>query len=354
MAAVVFGLKKMFNLIKKLTKAVSIQAKIKASFLLKLTNRILGNIGLELLTTNHSNKLKKESDTIINFYLEKNKLIARKTKTLEPGVSAVIFSFDRAIQLHALLASLKEKASESFPIFVIYRASTSDHLESYQELKSQMASNNIKFVLQRDKGDFFHLLIDILESIKTEKMFFLVDDILPTENIDIEELKKIDSQEYVLSLRLGTNLSYAYTINKQQPLPKLKDNDNKIYWNWNEAEYDWNYPLSVDGHVFLTLEILAMIKNISFHSPNTLEGELQIFKPIFEKRQGLAYKKSKIVNIPCNKVQTDINNRHGQLSTDELLKKWQTGYQIDYQKLFGLNNNSCHQEVDLSFIPRKR
>ena len=343
----------MFNLIKKITRIIIIQAKIMASFLLKLTNGIFKVMGLELLPTSQLTRLKKESTAIINFYLQKDELNEGKNKLRKAGVSAIIFSFDRALQLHALLGSIKEKTSEPFPIFIIYRSSTTNHLMAYQELREQVTDENVKFIHQKESAEFPYLLINVLETIETEKIFFLVDDIIWTEEVDINEIKEINSQKDILSLRLGTNLDYAYTIDKQQPLPEFTAENNKIYWNWAEAKYDWNYPLSVDGHIFLTTEILGMVKNIDFHSPNTLEGGLQIFKPLFEMRGGIAYKKSRIVNIPCNKVQTDINNRYGKTNVDDLLKKWQAGYQIDYQKFYGLNNKSCHQEIDLSFIPRK-
>jgi len=51
-------------------------------------------------------------------------------------------------------------------------------------------------------------------------------------------------------------------------------------------------------------------------------------------------------------VQQEINNISGSMHPDELLSKWRDGYQIDYRKLYGINNESAHQELPLTLIRR--
>jgi hypothetical protein len=46
-----------------------------------------------------------------------------------------------------------------------------------------------------------------------------------------------------------------------------------------------------------------MVSLLSFTTPNSLENQLQIFKPLFDRRYGIGYKKLKIVNVPCKWVQ---------------------------------------------------
>jgi len=117
---------------------------------------------------------------------------------------------------------------------------------------------------------------------------------------------------------------------------------------------DWNYPLSVDGHFFARREMAAMAALISFDAPNSFENQLQIFRPWFLNRYGIGYKKSKIMNIPCNRVQTEVNNLSGNIDAAEMLAQWQQGYQIDYKKLFGMINESVHQEIVLPLTLRQR
>ena len=125
-----------------------------------------------------------------------------------------------------------------------------------------------------------------------------------------------------------------------------------MVWRWADGKLDWNYPLSVDGHFFARREIAAMASLISFGAPNSFEDQLQIFKPLFDRRYGIGYKKSRMVNVPCNRVQQEINNLSGNTHPDELLARWQNGFQIDYKKIYGTSNESAHQELILPLIPR--
>ncbi len=293
-----------------------------------------------------------QSATLASFYNES----IIDTKDLKDGISCIIFSMDRAIQLHALLGSLFAKSSSPIPTFVIYRSTNPEHEKAYKEVISIFADQPVYFVKQVERSTFAKQLLDVLEKIQTTKLFFLVDDILVTEDIDVDNLKKVNCERYVMSLRMGKNLRFCSMINKPQPLPIFmpspQGQENKICWKWDKGRYDWNYPLSVDGHIFLTKEIIAMTKNIHFDSPNTYEGNLQIFKPIFDLRYGLAYERSKIFNIPCNKVQTDNNNGFGTMHQDDLLSRWQAGEQIDFEALYGFDNTDVHQDVAFNFKKR--
>jgi hypothetical protein len=118
---------------------------------------------------------------------------------------------------------------------------------------------------------------------------------------------------------MGDHLNYSYVVNKTQKLPKFIDKDtNFIYWDWSMSELDWDYPLSVDGHIFNRLEILALIENCDFKAPNSLENSIQKEKKLFSYKQGMSYKKARIVNNPCNKVQSEVENLHGTFHQDNL------------------------------------
>jgi len=266
----------------------------------------------------------------------------------------IAFSKDRALQLHALISSYLEKVTSPVPIHILYQTSTSSHQQAYEELIEIFANNNIFFTKQNADNSFRSNLISLLQSVKAEKFFFLVDDVLFIEDFDIEDFVKFDTDKFVPTLRMGLNLSKCYTIQKDQPLPELipaKDQD-KITWQWNQGLYDWSYPLSLDGHFFSTQEIMTMIQLIDFSAPNSLEDQLQKFRRFFLFRKGIAYHKSRIVNIPCNKVQSENKNIHGNWHQDFLLEQWQKGYQMDYRKLYDVNNISAHQEISFNFRNR--
>ncbi|MDD5675862.1 MAG: hypothetical protein PHC61_16955 [Chitinivibrionales bacterium] len=276
-------------------------------------------------------------------------------KSCAHSAEGIVFSKDRALQLHALLSSYLEKAVSPVPFHILYHASTSEHQLSYEKLK-ELFSNKFSFIKQSSNNSFRADLIELLDSVLAEKTFFLVDDILFIENFDINDFTKFDTDKMVPSLRMGLNLKKCYTVQKEQPLPEFisyeGNDEGKIFWKWNQGLYDWAYPLSVDGHFFSTQEIIAMTKLIQFSAPNTYEDQLQKFRRFFLFRKGVGYKKARIVNIPCNKVQKENKNICGNTHQDFLLEQWLNGFQMDYRRLYGFPNISVHQEIPFEFIQR--
>ncbi|MCX6224411.1 MAG: glycosyltransferase family 2 protein [Bacteroidia bacterium] len=272
-------------------------------------------------------------------------------------IECIVFSKDRALQLHGLLSTLREKVSPVVPVHVLYLASSSSHQKAYDDVIAMFGKCNVRFIRQQNDHSFKHDLMEILFSLTCDILFFLVDDILFTEPVDLNNVLKLDLDVFVPSLRMGQNLTRCYVLQRPQPLPHFLDSpisqSDKIVWKWNSGELDWGYPLSVDGHFFAKREISVMAAMLSFRAPNSFEDQLQIFKPFFSNRYGTGYKKSRIVNIPCNRVQTERNNLSGNTHPDELLEQWQKGYQIDYEKFYGMTNESAHQDITLPLILRK-
>jgi hypothetical protein len=244
------------------------------------------------------------------------------------------------------------------PVHVLYLASSSSHQQAYDDVNDMFRKQKVRFTQQTNDQSFKQDLLEIIFSLTCDLLFFLVDDILFTEPLDLNDILKFDPDEFVPSIRMGQNLSRCYVQQKPQPLPHflnhpVSDND-KIVWQWNKGELDWGYPLSVDGHFFARREMAAMASLLAFRAPNSFEDQLQIFKPCFHTRYGIGYKKSRIVNIPFNRVQTERNNLSGNTHPDELLTHWQHGYQIDFKNFYGIVNESAHQEFVLPLTWRAR
>lgn len=273
------------------------------------------------------------------------------------SAEGIIFSMDRALQLHALLSTYIEKVKNPVPIHVLWRASSRQHKSAYDEVFSLFATRNIYSVYQKNQASFKDQLLAILANIKAEKVFFLVDDIIFINEVDMLDFTQLDAHKTVGSLRLGRNLTRAYTVNKEQCLPPFIKNanydDDKMVWVWEKGQYDWGYPLSVDGNLFLTREINLLAQYTDFNSPNTFEANLQSYVKYFAHRLGICYTESKILNIPANKIQNDFNNLHGHYHQDELLTAWKNGLQMDYKIFYGFTNESAHQEVGIVLIKRE-
>jgi hypothetical protein len=62
------------------------------------------------------------------------------------------------------------------------------------------------------------------------------------------------------------------------------------------------------------------------------------------------YKTSKLLNIPANKVQTEIPNRVGSIITaEDLNDNYLSGLVIDIEKYASYQNNAPHIELPIEF-----
>lgn len=318
-------------------------------FMKKIINLILKPFKLELQPTD----IKWERDAFAKLYESR---IHKERKERKYPAECIVFSKDRALQLHALLASYYEKVVSPVPVYILYQTSSRSHEKAYEQLIEIFQKPKISFVKQNNADSFQADLIELLSSIQSEKTFFLVDDIIFVEDLDINDFAKFNTDKFVSTLRMGVNLKRCYTLQMEQPLPEwitsIINDEDKMCWKWKSGIYDWGYPLSVDGHLFSTHEITAISKLVSFNAPNTFEDGLQKFSRLFLPRFGVCYKKSKIINIPCNKVQIERSNIHGTIDQDFLLEQWQKGMQMNYRKLYGFVSNSAHQEITFELITR--
>jgi len=252
--------------------------------------------------------------------------------------AGIVFSMDRAMQLHALLGSYRENVINRAKLTVIYRVTSETHDEAYKAVFSEFSELIETVVRQESRESFRELVIGALRKSKVKNVFFLVDDNMFIEPVDLDALANHATTFSIPTLRLGVNLNRSYALQKNQDTPLIVTYQNQsnqkkaptdlLAWRWNEGQFDWGYPLSVDGHIFQRDEILALAESINFDSPNTFEGNLQQFITAFQWRLGICYRKSRLINIPFNRVQTEYNNIHGEVHQDYMLEKWNDGYRM--------------------------
>ena len=180
---------------------------------------------------------------------------------------------------------------------------------------------------------------------------FLVDDNVFKEEFDYEcdEIDEFKNNEdiYCLSLRLGTHLNLCYPFSSPMMQPTYI---KKYVWNWKISQYDYNYPLSLDGHIFKKEDFMISFDMINFSGPNYLESELSS-RPI-NKQYMMSFEISKIINIPNNRVQNEFKNRSGNISNFNLNERYLNGERIITDNIYGIKNKSCHQEIE--FILEKQ
>lgn len=267
-------------------------------------------------------------------------------------VEGVVFSKDRPLQLHALLASYAELVKDPPPLHVLYRASDERYRAAYDEV-FRASPAPVEAVAERAFRDD---LLALLDRVRAPRLFFLVDDIVFVRPVDFGPLLALDPARFVPALRLAPHLTRCYTFAREQPLPPFREgllaDPGLLCWRWRDGALDWAYPLSVDGNLFSTGEIRVLAQRTPFAAPNSFEAALQRHVRLFSGRLGVCHREARVVNVPCNKVQEEIDNRYGETDAETLLALWREGKQLDHRRLYGIVNESAHQDVPLSFVDR--
>lgn len=243
------------------------------------------------------------------------------------------------MQLDAFLRSYEKHVTPRGLVRVLYLATTARHASAYDEAFSGRGSwvdrcpQSLSF-----KADVLRLI----PPGDKDNVIFFVDDMVFIRSWTVVK-------EPGLSLRLAPHLTYNYaTGNTPQPVPTFTSEGDLLTWRWRDGQGAWGYPLAVDGHVFDAAEMRKMLTSVSFTSPNTMESALQAFLFAFLGRTGKCYRESKIVNVPWNRVQTDWHMLCGDGNdAEQMLAHWEAGKQIDLSGIYGVLNESVHQEFPL-------
>jgi|GEM_PF-641661 len=257
----------------------------------------------------------------------------------EMSCEAICFSKDRVMQLHALLMSYYKYVKNPVKLTVLYTFSNERHQATYDSLIKLFVGYNICFVKEKD---FKNDLESLLNSIEAKKCFFMTDDALFIDDVDLADFIKYNPSEAIPCLTKGLDLTYCFTYDWQQALPRFIYNSevalNQKCWNWGEVPEtspDWAYPLSLDATLFEKTEVEIIIKNTLYKAPNTLESNMQFYLELFNYRKGICFDKVKYVNVPCNLVQTEIPNKTtGEYDIEFLLEKWEQGYRIHFEEYY--------------------
>lgn len=262
------------------------------------------------------------------------------------GLNVILFSKDRAMQLELFIRSFNKyvKNFDKYIIKVLYTYSNEEFRKGYDKLIN-MNYLNVKYFKETN---FKNDLINLFNSNEKYSVFF-VDDIVFKNPIDFndEQMELFENNKDILcrSLRLQPNLTYCYPMGIIMKNPNFLENN---IFDWKNQDGDYGYPMSVDGHIFRTNEILSYVINLNYTNPNSFEGNMSI-RPLNLSKM-ICYDKSIIVNNPCNKVQNNNPNLHGNISINELNNKFLEGYIICMENFDNIENISCHQEIKINLI----
>ena len=261
----------------------------------------------------------------------------------------IIFSKNRACQLNLLLESIQINALNLFDKINVLYLADEEYKSGYNKLiDSHPNINYIEEVIFR--RDLLELLSD-----EFDMTTFMVDDMVmfsPITNSKEDILGKINEECICFSLRLGENCTYSHPANINYRLGEhIIDGDYIILDFTKQSLGDFNYPLSVDGHIFNSRIIKDLITNTPFNNPNTLEANLQRFNLNIPKKI-TCFRLSKMVGIPVNLVNLSFNNRHGlvyYISEKNLNDRFMNNENIDLGSMIFDGINGPHKEIKYEF-----
>jgi len=259
-------------------------------------------------------------------------------------MNAIVFSKDRAGQLDLFIRSFEQHVKcGNMNLKVLYTYSNQEFMEGYDKVKAKFPGIHFK-----REFDFKPDLLSLVEDSEKHIVFFVDDNIfLHDFSTEDKEFKHFSGRGDILclSLRCHPNLTYCYPASVEMTNPNM-NGDN--VWNWINATGDYGYPMSLDGHVFRTSQIKQMLLAFNYKNPNSLEFVLSMNPMNLPKMS--CYDKAIIVNNPCNKVQTNNPNKHGDIDAKVINDMFLDDYYIDLSPYTGNVYESCHKELPVSFV----
>jgi hypothetical protein len=278
--------------------------------------------------------------------------------TVENNLVTIYFSKNRPLQLDLALNTNKQSCLEweNQNQIVLYKATSDRFTKAYEQLKREHPS--VTFIKQVDFKK------DLLKCLKRQKyVLFVVDDCIFTGDYSSDVIcLALDTIKNALgfSLRLGTNTKYCYSLNKSNKIPEIKTvvtNLRKFNWT-NNASGDFAYPLELSSSAYRIDDIIQLLEQSNYDSPNSLEWLMYVNLNFFKEFPVLlCYETSVAFCNPINKVQTENNNRSGKKSEytlESLLKRYEKGERINSKMFYGFVSGGCHQETDIEFSSLKK
>jgi glycosyltransferase involved in cell wall biosynthesis len=254
----------------------------------------------------------------------------------------IIFSYDRPLQLYALIESIQTYMSGVNSISVIFRASNKQYIEAYENVGSHF--NTVRFIKQSDwpEHDFKSLAIQTTFQKcidASQYVIYSADDIIVKSPINVSDciqtLKNTGAYCFAFKERYKSNLS-----SDPDSLQSVKVNQEAIGWQINESRGDWDLATCITMTLYRKIDLHNPFFSIKFkHTLDLAKNWAQETKPYLrEKRErvGICFIDPKVVNIPINQSANNEKN----YTPETLLHMYNQGLKFDISSVTTHKKNS--------------
>ncbi|MEW6665503.1 MAG: hypothetical protein AB1512_09815 [Thermodesulfobacteriota bacterium] len=201
------------------------------------------------------------------------------------------------------------------------------------------------------ESSFKNDLLQILRRInRNEFVMFLVDDDVVFRHFADASVLEVFSDAHLF---MSTRCSVRYS---KGPLPRFLTSNGYLEWLWNyspDQDTGWNYPFSLDGNVYARTYLLAFLSSMKFKAPNSLERvmyENRFDASVLSRPKALALREAIVFSNPLNKVQTEWETWHGDVSAKECNDKYLQGFTIDNECLYSSVPHDYHHLVSPTWL----
>jgi hypothetical protein len=258
----------------------------------------------------------------------------------------LIWSKDRACQLHLLLESIDKHLPELFDISVLYTHSNGKFNSGYKILKSHY--DNVKWLLEQN---FHKDTLGIIKSSNYNCITVTTDDTVIYKTPEVTPLIYLGVGE-VFSYRLGLNTIVQNPFDGMLQPEVCGASEYRGIMMWNALLHNpimnYGYPFGLDMHCWNKNFFLSLIEQFDFNNTSELEGNLFKYREMCPLM--FAFKHSVAVNIPFNKLSnTQYIGEQVFYSTDELNDRYLSGQRISLESIEKKTIVGCHQVINLEF-----
>lgn len=272
-------------------------------------------------------------------------------------ILTIIFSRDRAMQLRATLDSFIYHCPHLGHLdMVVYYRATNERMQRQYDFLRQFYSD-VQFVCE---SNFEKDVRGILSPYRFVLM--QVDDNIWVRECNIIKAKRLlrkNDDIIGYSYRLSPALKLHYLTGRKISMPKHKDIDGVLKYQWDGKGHEFGYAIEVTGSLYRVPDIKKCIQGRQFSNPNSFEKVLSKARSQFVKRRPylVCQKNLSVFMAPINLVQTCTKNksgRDGRYSVESLAQWFDDGYKIDVTKFRNFEVQACGNEVNLEFIKDER